>query len=1079
MVRIRSANEIILSLIDYYRSTAALLDTKPGTVTRDVIIDGPSSQLARLYEELAGVANLQSLSLTVGADLDRLSQNFGAVRQRGAKASGPVLFTFNNLDADIPINKGDIVRAKNGQTFVVLNSFTISTILETTFRATAARFRSDLDFVGITDAFVAEILVEATSSGIQGNISKYSITSTAIAAINNVTNASPFGGGRDTEDDSTFRNRVLAIFSGANTGTALGYKNAALSDPSVIDAIVIEPGDDLMTRDGTQVSVSSDGTRTITSTGTGGKVDVLIFGTRIQETVDSRIFQELSNTGDTTNSENDFVLGQIAADVNKTVARKRLDNLDDGTLPSQPVNSIVSVSGSLSGGNFVEKATDSLGRVTGNFEIVKDTGAFAGSPWAFDKLHWVDNKINDLEEDKTKIAFNGQDPLSFTDLLEINVGRQNIAVINENSQVSSSDRSSVQLAHFPTSNVTRVFNTTTGERYIVSNQNPDGSGSTNLTGRIVIRGQSLPAISDTLQVDYTWVFDYDPTFDFDNRATTTNPRAVQDSIDWGFPNAVRRERAILMASGSSLLVTVTHPISSIVSVNVFEEDTGTVTLSSGRLAFITSVAVTGVISIIRSSDGTDVYNSSDADGSFSGNTIFLPTDTVASFGDSVAVTYNATDVYNADTQGNFSSNIITIVLSAIATAGTLVEANYIANVSTLFPSTLLPSLPAIRSGNTFDIDGPDNVGTQPTTHVFAGDGSIVKNLRRAPSNLGLTISGSVSPGIITVTGTTLLFAQDVVYTVGTAGLKQNISSAVKSFLGLATNQSVPSNVKLARVTKVERVSTTSNLSMLAVLDTYDLRGYAILDNSFVKEESIVDMLLASTEVELPSTPDNLANVPSVGDRIRITFHVSTTADTENVSFSRSGLLYTNKRFALVDTMAVSSGFTSAPSAAATLTVTSLNQPITRSRYKVLYDYTAPKVNERITVRYNLDKLITDVTLAIENTRPINADVLVKASVSIPVNVTMNVVVTESFVNNTEIVRQNVQDAITSALNATALGTVVDSSDLINAAYGVAGVDRARILFFNKASESGSVLSIQALKNEFITANVVTITIETR
>lgn len=688
MVRIRSTDEIILSLLDFYRSTQPLLDTKPGTVSRDVIIDGPATQLARLYEELSSISNLQSLRFSVGADLDRLAQNFGAIRQRGAKSTGPVLLTFSSLDADIAINKGDFVTAKNGSSFVVLNNFTISTVFEGTFRATAAKFRSDLDFVGITDEFAAEVLVEANASGIQGNISKFSINSTTVPGINNVTNAFPFGGGRDTEDDATFRNRVLAVFSGANTGTALGYKNAALSDPSVIDAVVIEPGDPLMTRDDTQVSTAEDGTKTITSEGTGGKVDVFVFGTRIQEIVDSVVFRDLSNTGDPTNSKNDFVLGQIEADKNKTVTRKRLDNLETGILPSQPVNNIVTVSGSLSGGNFVQKQTDSLGRVAGNFKLIKDTGAFAGSPWGFDKLHWISDRISGLEEDKNKLLFNSQDPLAFTDVLKIGKAQQNIAVVNENSTVQANDRSSIQLAHFPVTNVTRVFNVTTGERYVISNQNPDGEGPTNETGRITITGQSLPAVSDTLQIDYTWVFDFDPTFDYDNRLTFTNPRSVRDSVDWGFSNAVRRERVTLITSGSSLTATVTHPISSVVSVNVFSEDTGTVTLSSGRLAFITSSEVSNVISIVRVSDGAELFNTNDADGSFSSQTIFLSTDTVASFGETVVATYNADDVFNATTQGNFSDNVITIVPSTTAVAGKLVECSYIANVSTILTSTV-------------------------------------------------------------------------------------------------------------------------------------------------------------------------------------------------------------------------------------------------------------------------------------------------------------------------------------------------------------------------------------------------------
>jgi len=295
MVRIRGANEIILGLIDFFRVAKPLLDTKPGTVSRDVLIDGISTQVARCYEELGAIANKQSFRNSIGNDLDLLGQNFGAVRQRGAKSTGPSILTFTSLNADIPINAGDIITANNGSTFTVINSFNISPVFANTFRAIASRFRADLDFVGITDEFAVEILVQAVSPGVAGNISKYALSRTSIPNISNVTNVFPFGGGRDTEDDPTFRNRVLSIFSGANTGTALGYRNAALADVSVIDAVVIEPGDDLMRRDGTQVFEAENGDITIISEGTGGKVDVYIFGTRIQEIVDSFIVLETLN----------------------------------------------------------------------------------------------------------------------------------------------------------------------------------------------------------------------------------------------------------------------------------------------------------------------------------------------------------------------------------------------------------------------------------------------------------------------------------------------------------------------------------------------------------------------------------------------------------------------------------------------------------------------------------------------------------------------------------------------------------------------------------------------------------------
>jgi hypothetical protein len=45
MVTIRSANEIIQNLRDWFKLAQPDLDTKPGTVARDLFIDAPSTQL--------------------------------------------------------------------------------------------------------------------------------------------------------------------------------------------------------------------------------------------------------------------------------------------------------------------------------------------------------------------------------------------------------------------------------------------------------------------------------------------------------------------------------------------------------------------------------------------------------------------------------------------------------------------------------------------------------------------------------------------------------------------------------------------------------------------------------------------------------------------------------------------------------------------------------------------------------------------------------------------------------------------------------------------------------------------------
>jgi hypothetical protein len=230
---------------------------------------------------------------------------------------------------------------------------------------------------------------------------------------------------------------------------------------------------------------------------------------------------------------------------------------------------------------------------------------------------------------------------------------------------------------------------------------------------------------------------------------------------------------------------------------------------------------------------------------------------------------------------------------------------------------------------------------------------------------------------------------------------------------------------------------------------------------------------------LPDTTLNEASAPGVGDKVRVTFYFVLDKDVENVSFSKSGTLYTDKIFATVDSIVVSSGFTSGASQSATLTVNNLNQPNTGNRYQSMYDYTAPKQNERITIRYNLNKLIGDSQKLIESTKPITADVLGKEATRIGIDVEMNIVLYSEYVNSENTVSQNVKDAITSALNSNSLGTTIDASDLVVVAQGIDGVDRARVMFFSKMNDGGNVLSITASNNQYLRANQVTINVEKR
>lgn len=1371
MVIIRSVNELILSLMDYYKLAQPDLDTKPGTVARDLFVDGPASMTALLYDQLSAVSSQQSMRLVIGSDLDKLAKNFGVVRKQATPATGTALLTFSSISAPISINKGSLIVANNGFSFAITAGVSVVPAASNFYRAVASKFQDQLETAGISDQYAVEVTVASTTAGSSGNIGAYSLARTTISGVSNVTNINPFNGGTDQEDDTSFRNRVLAAFSGSSVGTALGYLNTALGTTGVADAAVIEPGDPLMTRDGTVVKVAGDGTRTIVSEGSGGKVDVVILGSTLIQNVDTFIYTDKSNNNDPTNIKNDVVLGQIAADANKTINRKRIDNLKNGQVPAQPANEILQVAGTISGSNFAPKTVDVLGRVSGNFELKKDTGVYGGSPFGFDTFHWISNKISLLGEDRIKGQFNGQDSTTFTDVLELPEVQQTISITNENSIVTN-DRSIIQLLHSPISGVTRVLNVTTGERYIIADQNPDNTGTFNTTGRIEISGNTLPSTSDLLQVDYSWIVNFDQYSDYDGLVSTNNPRNVTDSIDWGYPSAIQNERVnFTLTTGNNFFTgTTSHPIDTVISTDVFTEVDGIVTtVTSGNFVNRLSVVithlpetVTAVDRVLYKNSTQEIFNTAQADGSFTSTTevvgieiryvltIILPSDTSAQAGDTVTVFCNKKNVFHSDvTAGSSSGNQITIPSSLIATAATKVTllVTYIASVTDLFASSTT-SLPASKQGNGFILNnnngfpnfsptnvsvrenqivqqnlsnqfyievaapsadltisaeqvvsivrlsdgyelwsynypGTINVGTSgnyqfilpgmntPATgdrvlavyytsdirrfqpfsfsnqliksrvhklglvppinnrftvpinsfknavnlnftvlepnsdivlfsgtngvltsagatanftsstvnfstvpdlthkklkiktslliggntdlsndgvydimsyntgtntmvikesldHLTADQVSVIRvvdgkeiwnysgtidqinnrltfpvsaaanqndvvfvmyykfdNLRKSPSRLiGATVDQIVNTGIITVNGSTLAKANEIVFTCTSTGLRQNLSEALRKTLSLASTSSIPTNIKVAKIIKAEKVITasTSDDSVLQVLTTYDVNGSTIQNNLLYSAEMQSNPVLGPLDFILPSTTNNTANIspvnlPTIGDKIRVTFYYVTDNDSENLSYTRNGTLYTNKKFAIINKIFAASGFKASQSTR--FTASSFTQPSLGSRYKVFYDYTAPKPNERIVITYNYNKLISDVTFAIEQSRPINADVLVRQANLVELDLVMNVVIDSTFSTSTTNVLQNLRNQLITAMTTNKLGQVIDTPTLINVAQAVSGIARARILYFNKTGKVGTVLKVQAQKDEYFAPNLITINTETR
>jgi len=1084
MTRFKSFNEVVLSILERLRLTQPQLDTKPNSVARDVFVDPPAFELGDVYETMRNIARLQALANLSGNDLTNYGANFGASRKTGTRASGQVVFTFRTIDTTTTISSGTVVSTRNGITFSTISSVTVKPSDANALRATATRLRNELDTAGITDQYAIEVSVQAQSVGSGGNIATYSVVSHTAPGVNGVTNVVSFTGGADLETDAAFRSRILSTFAGANTGTALGYRGIILSLADAIDALVVEPGDPLMTRDGTVTTTDSSGNVIVAEPGTGGKVDIYVFGENLQEGTDSFIYKDKSGKNDPSDPENDYVLGQssLTPDASLSLNSRRLAVLTDGEqMPTQPVSAITSVSGSSSGPNFVEQYTNDLGELAGNYKLVKDTGSAAGSPFGLDKLVWTNGQIDLQGENRTKGAFNSVDGLSFSDVLNVSAISQDVRVTNENSTVSS-DRSYVTTKHKPVRTVSRVFNLTTGERYTISNQNPDGeSGSLNTTGRIQISGRTLPTASDILQVDYTWVMSFVPQVEFD----TFDPRDVadeaQDSVDWGFSNYIRDEMSTaILDSYGNLTVTVSYPISRILSVNTFYNETLLVSGTSSRRTVITSNVVSNIHSMKDSTkNGSEVYNTLEADGTFSNKLIVLPSDTLASLGDSINATYSLTDLVDSYQSCSAVGRTITLFPSNMVASGTNLLVSYVTNLPNVLPQTNIISLPVSGDGyNSFsDVDG-----YQPFLDLFSGS-SVLDNMRRTPAHLKVSLTAIPTQGTIEVVGTTMVAVTGVFTTTSASTGSSNIidlAPLIRTAEGLGRTASIPSSITISRVASIEKVSLSISGSISGILTTYDLTNYGLKTSRWDLAHAVQNTALGNASVQLASVTANTSEPITTGTHIRATFYYTKQNDSERLFFSKNGSQITDKVFAKVTSIGRISGFTnSAGAVSGRMSIDTVTQPDQNASYSVDYSYTAPKNNERITINYEYNKLIGDATNSVESGRPITADVLVKASTKVPIDVTADIIVLPAYETSSSSVKQDVANNISSSLNATALGTTLDVDDVSTAAHSVAGLDKITITHFNKQGLSGTVTTISAKKNEYLAAGDINVTVKTR
>jgi uncharacterized phage protein gp47/JayE len=1041
------------------------------------------------------VSEKQSPESAVGRDLDRWASNFGITRRTGSNANGIVVFTVPDISTDIPIPEGSTVVSRSNLQFKTIGTYVMSVAEKNRFSATANRLRSALDLAGITDAYAIEVPVKALNAGTNGNVSSFQITDHYLNETINVTNLTAFNGGTNSESDAAFRSRVFAVFSGSNTGTAFGYRNAALSVTGVNDAVVIEPGNTLMLRDGTETIQVNDGSFRILESGTGGKVDLYILGKQLLEVVESYIYTDRSGSGNASDERNDYILGQGSLDPTLTSEERRVKAFNSGFIPQQPADTIISVVGSSSG-ILSAKNVDAQGVVSGNYELIKDYNPeTGGSPFGFDKLRFISSEKQVKSESIVKKSVNSVDPLRFNGSKKITDVYQDISIVGENSKVSSADRTIIKLNHAPILSVSKVINKTTGEIYVIESQNISLTTGLNDSGEIMISGKTLPAPSDVLGVNYVWRLFYDKYIDYNGEYTGSqfvDPK-VSNSIDWGTSNGIYGEisQISLTDDGLEYQVALDNNISRVISVYTATTATGTIQLVEnneevlvpGLVVPNTDPPIANIVSI-KNSNGVELYYTGRGDGYFYARTVVLPSDSPVDNSTSATIVYNKLEIYDiSNSDGAFANNIISLPskdilegneilddVEGLQLTGEDVYVDYVAEILNIVPVTQLTSLPingSTLSNSLFNSSLSTITGSnQPIAYKYSSSQSIIGFQRFGATKLTISVSGATRPGKIKVVGESLTRLDlDIVAGVSVDGLKFSMGGAIKSALGI---QSIPNSFGIARVDSVYSLDNAEKLP--------DLIGHKLKNNLYGLGVADLDSTISSTDFILPATAYNNTLSFTSGEMIRVSLLVYNSADNEELYFPGNAKIITNKRFSRIERVSISSGFrTQAGSIVGSIRIEPQNQPATGFSYFADYKFTAPVEGERITVRYNLNRLITNVTSTLENVRCITADVLVKESPILNVDVLGEIIVNSDYGTETSTVLENVSNAVTNLLNSAALGTTVDYSDIINSVTTVTGVDSVNISLFNESGKVGRRSYIKALDNQSIAAGTIRFT----
>lgn len=284
---------VIQDFLARANSVSALLDYDDAN--GDGISDPPDTSIKKKTLQLAlYLTSANDVQILIDDQFDKLASNVNVLRSGAQPAIGNVVFYTQSLPIrDMQVNEGAQVSSLgNVDQGIPSQPYRV---LETKAIPYANR---EAFFNPATNQYELTVQVEAVNAGSTGNTDSYTIKVINSGADSGflVENPTPIEFGVDLESNHDLATRIqLAFF--ADTGTEGGYAKTAVAVPGVRGVRVEKAGDSLMFRD----------YDSIRNEHIGGKVDIYIQGQKMRQISDKIAFSFSSGSGDLLGEQFDVI----------------------------------------------------------------------------------------------------------------------------------------------------------------------------------------------------------------------------------------------------------------------------------------------------------------------------------------------------------------------------------------------------------------------------------------------------------------------------------------------------------------------------------------------------------------------------------------------------------------------------------------------------------------------------------------------------------------------------------------------------------------------------------------------------